>query len=110
MRDWRSLLEQDMNKMRHPVGIPWFIKEDYEAFRRLVPQRSWHTTFGQWEAAATKVLDQQRRAGVLAFKVEVQSESFALWCLDTGHSVDREALSEYASKFARRLLASNDSG
>jgi hypothetical protein len=93
----------------NPVGIPWFAQEDYEAFRQLVPQRSWHVTFEQWEVAATKALDQQRRAGVLAFKVDVQSEAFARWCLDTGHSTDRQALSEYISEFAYDLLASNDS-
>lgn len=94
---------------RNPVGIPWFTHEDYEAFRQLVPQRSWHVTFDQWEAAATKALDQQRSAGVIAFKVEMQSAAFALWCLNTGHATDRQALSEYASEFAHRLLASNDS-
>lgn len=100
-----------MNDMhqRYPVGIPWFTPEDYEAFRQLVPQRSWHVTFEQWEAAAIKTLDQQRRAGVLVFKVDIQSEAFARWCFDTGRDTDRQALSEYASEFARRLLASNDS-
>lgn len=95
--------------LRHnPVGIPWFTREDYAAFRQLVPQRSWHVTFEQWEAAATKTLNQQRSAGVLVFKVDMQSEAFARWCLDTGHDTDRKALSDYAREFARRLLASND--
>ncbi|GAA0692217.1 hypothetical protein ISN75_04385 [Dyella marensis] len=99
-----------MNEMplRHPVGIPWFTSDDYDAFRLLVPQRSWHATFDHWEIAATKVLDQQRRAGVIVFKVEVQSGAFALWCLNTGREADRQALSVYASEFAHRLLASND--
>jgi len=93
----------------NPVGIPWFIREDYDAFRQLVPQRSWHTTFDYWEIAATKVLDQQRRAGVLTLKVEMRSDAFTLWCVDTGRSPDSQAIAEYASQFARRLLASNDS-
>lgn len=65
-----------MNEMpqRTTVGIPWFIREDYDTFRLLIPHRAWHTTFDQWLAAATQVLDQQQRAGVLVFKVEVQSD------------------------------------
>jgi len=99
-----------MNEMpqRTTVGIPWFIREDYDTFRLLVPHRAWHTTFDQWLAAATQVLDQQQRAGVLVFKVEVQSDAFALWCQDTVRRTDRQALLDYANMFARGLLAAND--
>lgn len=94
---------------RTTVGIPWFIREDYDAFRLLLPERAWHTTFDQRLVAATKALDQQRRVGVLAFEVGVQSDTFALWCRTTARGADRQALTDYASMFARSLLAANDS-
>lgn len=89
---------------RATVGVPWFSRDDYEAFRSLLPQRSWHTTYDQWELAANKVLHQQQCAGVPTLKVDVQSAAFALWCRDTGHDINARALVEYASAFARRHL------
>ena len=95
-----------MNEIRRraTVGVPWFSRDDYEAFRLLVPQRSWHTTYDQWELAANKVLNQQQRAGVPTLKVEVQSVAFALWCQGTGHDINARSLVEYANAFARQQL------
>lgn len=89
---------------RATVGVPWFARDDYEAFRSLVPQRSWHTTYDQWELAANKVVSQQQGAGVPTFKVEVRSGAFALWCQDTGHDINARSLVEYASESARQQL------
>ena len=86
------------------VGIPWFSREDYEAFRRLMPDRSWQDTYDQWELAANKLVDQQQRAGVRVFKADVQSDAFAQWCRDTGRGINSRALLDYASEFAARKL------
>jgi hypothetical protein len=87
------------------IGIPWFTRDDYEAFRRLMPtQRRWHATFDEWEEAANKLVEQQERSGVRVFKAKVQSDAFAQWCRDTGRNIDSQALLDYGNDFARRQL------
>jgi hypothetical protein len=43
-------------KRTHPdqvIGIARFAREDDEAFRRLLPRRSWHGTYDPWERMRT---------------------------------------------------------
>lgn len=86
------------------VGIPWFAGDDYEAFRKLMPDRAWQDTYDKWEFAANKLADQQERAGVRVFKANVQSDAFAQWCRSTGRDINSRALLDYASEFAARQL------
>jgi hypothetical protein len=87
------------------IGIPWFFREDYDAFRRLIPQRSWHDTFDQWEVDANKLVDMQKSVGARVFKAPVQSDTFAQWCRLNGHELGSHALSVYASECARRAVS-----
>lgn len=94
--------------MRKPklraVGVPWFDREDYEAFRRVVPDLVWHITYYQWEASANRFMDQVQRMGVCAFKAHVKSDTFVEWCRSSGREVNSRALVDYAGDFARRQL------
>lgn len=87
------------------VGIPWFSREDYDAFRRLIPQRSWHAAYEQWEADANRLVDLQQSMGVRVLKAPVQSDTFADWCRLNGHKLGSHALSVYASEYARQAAS-----
>lgn len=90
------------------VGMPWFHEDDYEAFRLLLPDRSWHASHGEWEAAAQQNLQRLHHQGVRAIKAEVRSADFAAWCRRAGCDIDAQALLAYANEAAARHLASGD--
>lgn len=86
-------------------GLPWFAREDYEAFRRLLPKRAWHATFDQWQAAAQQTFDKlHAQPGVRVFKAHVKSDAFAQWCRASGRHIDTDALLHYGNEFAARQL------
>lgn len=92
-----------MDNKPHFVGIPWFAREDYEAFRTLLPDRAWHATFDQWQAAAKQAFDKIKRSNdIRVVKAHVQSDAFAQWCRSTGRDVKARALADYGNDFAAR--------
>ncbi len=97
-------------KHRYPdkvIGIAWFAREDYEAFRRLLPRRDWHATYDQWEQDASHLLDLQRREGLHALKVPVRSDTYAEWCWTTGQE-PHSSLSAYVSERVFDLAAAQE--
>jgi hypothetical protein len=80
------------------AGMPWFAEDDYEAFRKLLPERSWHPTFAKWRDAAEQNLKHLQGQGMLAVKAHVHSQSFAAWCRAQGHNVDTRALTTFANE------------
>lgn len=89
------------------VGMPWFVEDDYEAFRSILPDRKWHPTFAEWEAAANQRKEALHHQGFRAFKAQVRSVLFVAWCADTGREVDTKALSAFASEAAYREITGN---
>lgn len=85
-------------------GMPWFYEDDYEAFRSVLPDRSWHRTYREWEAAAEQNLQRPRNEGFRAVKAQVRSSEFIAWCAATGRNVDTEALTAWAAEVARREI------
>lgn len=86
------------------AGMPWFEAEDYETFRSVLPDRHWHATFGEWEAAAQQNLKRLQNDGVRAIKVKVRSADFVAWCVATGRNVDTNALLAFANEAAYRSI------
>lgn len=86
------------------VGMPWFAEDDYEEFRRLLPNRSWHRTFEQWREAAEQQLQHLERQGMVTVKADVRAHSFADWCRAQGHDVETRALTTFANECALRVL------
>lgn len=84
------------------VGMPWFDAEDYASFRAVLPDRSWHATFGEWEKAAEQKLQQLRAQGIVAIKAKVNSNDFVAWCIATGRNIDSDALVAWANEAAAR--------
>lgn len=85
-------------------GMAWFFEDDYEAFRSVLPDRRWHRTFAEWEAAAEQGIKRAQDQGILAIKAKVRSTDFVAWCRSTGRNVDTQALTTWAAEAARREL------
>ena len=86
------------------AGHAWFYEDDYEAFRKLLPDRSWHATFGLWEKSAEQTVQRFESQGIRAIKAEVRSNEFVAWCTASGLGVDAKALTMYANEFAASVL------
>ncbi len=90
------------------AGMPWFQQDDYEAFRKLLPDRSWHPTFDQWRQAAEQNLQRLEGQGMVTVKANVRSDAFADWCRASGHNIDTHALTTFANEFAFRVLQGDE--
>jgi len=86
------------------AGLPWFERDDYESFKPVLPERRWHATFDEWEAAAKQTLEHLQRQGVRAIKANVRSTDFVAWCRGAGRNVDNQALLDFANEAAYREL------
>jgi hypothetical protein len=82
------------------TGAPWYYEDDYEAFRQLLPERSWHPTFAEWEAAAEANIQRLRNDGHVIYKAPVRSNEFREWCAAHDLPVDKGSLSQYGAAYA----------
>lgn len=89
------------------VGMAWFEEDDYEAFRSVLPDRKWHPTFREWEAAAKQNAERLKHQGVRAIKAKARSADFVAWCRDTGRDVNTQALLDFANEAAYREIVGN---
>lgn len=93
--------------MQTPIqaaGLPWFEEDDYDSFRTVLPDRAWHPSFREWEAAAQQTLQHLEHQGIRAVKAHVQSAAFVAWCQRTGRNVDTHALTAFANDIALRSV------
>ncbi|GAB3335187.1 hypothetical protein [Marilutibacter aestuarii] len=93
-----------MQNQVQAVGHPWFEADDYESFKALLPERRWHPTFAEWEAAAEQNLKRLKDQGVRAIKAKVRPAEFAAWCRETGRDVDTQALTAFGAEAAYREI------
>lgn len=91
------------------VGLPWFAEDDYESFRRVLPNRGWHATYAEWLKAAEQTLQHQATKGRIAFKAHVRSHEFVVWCRERGLDVESHALTAFAAEFAARETRDTES-
>ncbi|MGN6729101.1 MAG: hypothetical protein ACTHJG_04625 [Rhodanobacteraceae bacterium] len=87
------------------AGLPWFVAEDYESFRKVLPDRQWHRTFAEWEAAAEQTFKRIQNQGIRPVKAQVVSSQFVAWCRDTGRNIDTQALIAFANEAAFREIS-----
>jgi hypothetical protein len=94
-------------KQFQAAGMPWFEEDDYDAFRSLLPTRSWHDTHAEWKRAAEQQLDKLARQGVVAVKAHVRSDAFLKWCAAAGRDIDTHALLAFGNEVAVRAFSKN---
>ena len=93
-----------MSNQIQAMGMPWFFEDDYASFRAVLPDRRWHATFAEWEAAAQQNLERLQNQGIRAIKAEVRSADFIAWCRRTGRDVNTEALTAFGAEAAYRHI------
>ena len=91
-----------MSNQIQAAGLPWFVAEDYESFRKILPDRQWHSTFSEWEAAANQTFQRIKNQGIRPVKAKVISSEFVNWCNSTGRNIDTQALIAFANEAAYR--------
>ena len=91
-----------MSNQIRAAGLPWFVAEDYESFRRVLPDRQWHRTYSEWEAAANQTFQRIQNQGIRPVKAKVISSDFINWCNSTGRNIDTNALIAFANEAAYR--------
>ena len=91
-----------MSSQIQAAGLPWFVAEDYESFRKVLPDRHWHKTFGEWEAAANQTFHRLQNQGIRPVKAKAISSDFVAWCNSTGRNINTDALISFANEVAYR--------
>lgn len=86
------------------AGIPWFQEDDYETFRLLLPERSWHDSYAEWKAGAEQGVERLKHKGIRTIKAEVRAADFVAWCRSTGREVNTKALLDFANEAAHREI------
>lgn len=94
--------------MQHQISgaMPWFHRDDYEAFRALLPDRSWHPTFDEWEAAAEANVSRLRGEGHIIYKAPVHSDEFRQWCEHHRLPLETSSLTRFAAVYSAEAVRS----
>jgi hypothetical protein len=75
----------------------WFLREDYDAIRRHVPDEpELPETFDQWEHAADKQIEELKALGITVRKAVIDPKQFATYCAACGINKDIESLRMFA--------------
>lgn len=90
------------------VAFACFAEDDYESFRRLLPQRRWHADYAGWRHAHEQGMQALRDKGGLPIEQEVRSEGFAAWCRVSQRQLDTQSLTGYAVELAQLRIHSGD--
>ncbi|AAF85305.1 hypothetical protein XFUD_10910 [Xylella fastidiosa] len=86
------------------TGFAWFKEDDYESFKPILPERRWHRTYAEWEAAAEQHFKRLNDQGIRTVKAEIRSADFVAWCRRTGRNIDNKALVALANEAACRVI------
>lgn len=92
--------------MQHRIsgGAPWFYEDDYEAFRALLPDRSWHPTYAEWETAAEANVQRLRNDGHVIYKAHIRSGEFRDWCAKEGLPLETSSLTRFGAVYAAEAV------
>jgi hypothetical protein len=85
------------------TGCAWYRAEQWERLREISADRDkLEQTFGEWVTNAEESLQEMRKAGVYAEKVEIDVEELLAWCRAQDREVNGGARSQYAAEMLRR--------
>ena len=101
-----------MSEQRHdsksptapPTAVAWYTREEWEAVRRDASDPEvFDATYDEWQANATRVLEQLREHGVPAQRIFIGAAELRAWCSERSVSQDGKARSSYAAEKLRNL-------
>ena len=86
------------------TAIAWYTREEWDAVRREASDAEvFDANFDEWQANATRVLDQLREQGVPVQRVFVGAAELRTWCDQQGLPPNSKARSSYAAEKLRNL-------
>src|SRR5438093_12555247 len=93
------------------TAIAWYTREEWDAVRREASDAEvFDASFDEWQANATRVLDQLREQGVPVQRVFVGAAELRTWCDQQGIPPDSKARSSYAAQKLRNLREQKPDG
>ena len=81
------------------VGLPRFQKEHWPRWLEIADDReTWRTTFEEWQQEVEARAGRLREAGLEVVWIDLEPESFLVWCKSRGYDNDAEARNRFASE------------
>jgi len=91
-----------MNEQKMVVGIAWYRPEQYGLLRALSTDTdSMEKTYEEWLAGVNRTVDELRRIGVVAQRVDVEIKELVAWCQQRGVPLDGQARAQFAADSLR---------
>jgi hypothetical protein len=84
------------------VGVAWYRPEQYGLLLALsVDSESMAKTYDEWLAGITRTMEDLRKPGVIARRVDVDVRVLVAWCEERDRPLDGAARSEFAAERVR---------
>jgi hypothetical protein len=81
------------------IGVAWYRPEERPLFLSLAADaEKLEETHEAWVAVATKTIEDLRKRGIVARKVDVSVREMLAWCQSHGRPLDGEARAAYVSE------------
>jgi len=83
------------------AGIPWYRREQYARVLEVMEDANLLSpTYDEWLERAEQAFKRVERQGVIAHKVEIDPETFPIWCRARGLNVNADARIQFANHHA----------
>ena len=93
------------------MAIAWYTREEWDAVRREASDAEvFDANYDEWQANATRVLDQLREQGVPVQRIAVGAVELRTWCQQQGIPQNSKARSRYAAERLRNLRQQKPEG
>ena len=90
------------NSKKMILGVAWYQPEQWSLLRALAADADeLEQTHAEWLAGAVKTLEDLRKQGVPAVRVDVDLHELCAWCQSHGRALDGKARAEYVAEKLR---------
>jgi hypothetical protein len=80
------------------AGVAWYRRDQYPLLRAMAADPdSMPATYDEWLTAAAKLIEDLRKCGVTAQKVDVEVRELADWCQQQNKPLNGAARAEFAT-------------
>jgi hypothetical protein len=84
------------------IGIAWYRPEQWSLLRALAADLEvLEHTHAEWLAGVTKTMEDLRKRGIIAKKVDVDVQELAAWCQSHERDLDGDARATYVTEKMR---------
>lgn len=84
------------------TGIPWYARNNWAALKSVLADASaLPESFDEWRKSAAAAESQMRHEGFIVERVDIDPDTFPLWCKSQGLVTDERARGLFANEVAR---------